>query len=448
MLRRCGHCKKLAPEYAKAAAQLKLESPPLRLAKVDATEEKDLAEKYGVRGFPTLKLFRAGKASEYEGGRTEEDIVHFMKKKAGPAAKPLATSEELAAFKSSADIVVVGFFTDAESPRAQTFLAVASAEDTITFGIATSTSIAEGEDMDTAVLFKGFDEGRNALALTDATSEAEVSEFITGFSMPLVVMFTSEKAKQIFRGPIKIHALVFLDMADESKVDAVLAMLAEVAPASRGKILHIYVPSSEDRILDYFGVDKETLPQFVLADMSSDGGMKKFKFAGEELVAGAISAFEAQFFAGELSADLKSEEPSEDDFSGAVKKLVGRTFQQNVIDNDKDVLVEFYAPWCGHCKALEPKWTELAEKFAPVDSIMVGKMDATANEIDVDGLSLRGFPTIYFFPGDSKDKPIAYDSSRDVEGLTKFLQQHATKPFVLEGEGGSITGGPGHHDEL
>ena len=43
----CGHCKKLAPEYVKAAAALRLEDPPLRIAKVDATEEKELSERYG-----------------------------------------------------------------------------------------------------------------------------------------------------------------------------------------------------------------------------------------------------------------------------------------------------------------------------------------------------------------------------------------------------------------
>ena len=56
----CGHCKSLAPEYVKAAEELAKQDPPLYLAKIDATEEKKLAERFGVQGFPTLKWFVNG----------------------------------------------------------------------------------------------------------------------------------------------------------------------------------------------------------------------------------------------------------------------------------------------------------------------------------------------------------------------------------------------------
>ena len=49
-----GHCKKLAPEYAKAAQKLAAQDPPRYIAKVDATENKEVADKHGVKGFPTL----------------------------------------------------------------------------------------------------------------------------------------------------------------------------------------------------------------------------------------------------------------------------------------------------------------------------------------------------------------------------------------------------------
>jgi len=56
----CGHCKKLAPEYEAAAAVLSAQDPPRTIAKVDATENKGIADRMGIKGFPTLFFFNQG----------------------------------------------------------------------------------------------------------------------------------------------------------------------------------------------------------------------------------------------------------------------------------------------------------------------------------------------------------------------------------------------------
>lgn len=69
--------------------------------------------------------------------------------------------------------------------------------------------------------------------------------------------------------------------------------------------------------------------------------------------------------------------------------------------------LQVYAPWCGHCKALEPVYKKLAKRFAKVDSVVIAKMDGTENEhADVE---VKGFPTILFYPAGADSKPITFE---------------------------------------
>eukprot|EP01137_Pigoraptor_chileana_P005326 Opistho-2@48254 len=95
------------------------------------------------------------------------------------------------------------------------------------------------------------------------------------------------------------------------------------------------------------------------------------------------------------------------------------------MDPTKDVLIEFYAPWCGHCKSLEPKYNELASKLKGEPNIIIAKMDATANE-GHPAFAVQGYPTIYFAPANNKLNPKKFTGEREVEGFLKYLKQEAT----------------------
>ena len=419
----CGHCKSLAPEYAKAAQKLAADGSAVKLAKVDATENKELASRFSVQGFPTLKFFRDGKPTEYNGGRTETEIVSWLSKKSGPAAKTLTTAEELEHTKEANDAFVLGVFSSAESAAAKTFLSVANDVDSLAFAITTADAIKSslGVSGDAVLVIKSFDDLRNDLSVGDATTSAEIADFAAKFSVPLVQTFTQESSSKIFKSPIQKHTLFFTDKS-AAHHEATHAAFLGAATEFRGQTLVINVPHTEARVLEYFGITEKDLPTAVLGDMSGEGGqMKKYPFAGPYETS-AISAFLKKALAGELKPTLKSEAVVPEDLAAPVKVIKGESFADIVLNNSNDVFVEFYAPWCGHCKKLAPIWDELAEKYKGVPTLTIAKMDATANEIDVEGVQVRGFPTLYFFPGNDKKNAVKYEEGRELDDLVKFLK--------------------------
>jgi len=106
-----------------------------------------------------------------------------------------------------------------------------------------------------------------------------------------------------------------------------------------------------------------------------------------------------------------------------VKVIVGKTFKEIVLDDTKDVLVEFYAPWCGHCKKLAPIYDTLAEELKDIKDLIISKFDATANEVE--GLEIRGYPTLKFYPKGSKGTPLDVEG-RELEELKTFLHDKSS----------------------
>jgi len=93
----CGHCKKMKPEYEKAAAELKSNNIPGMLAAVDATKEQSLASKFNIKGYPTVKYFSFGEEKFDVNVRDTDKIVQFMNDpREPPKAVPVANERHWA----------------------------------------------------------------------------------------------------------------------------------------------------------------------------------------------------------------------------------------------------------------------------------------------------------------------------------------------------------------
>ncbi|KAI4566857.1 hypothetical protein MJG53_015534 [Ovis ammon polii x Ovis aries] len=419
----CGHCKALAPEYAKAAGKLKAEGSEIRLAKVDATEESDLAQQYGVRGYPTIKFFKNGDTAspkEYTAGREADDIVNWLKKRTGPAASTLSDGAAAEALVESSEVAVIGFFKDVESDSAKQFLLAAEAIDDIPFGITSNSDVFSKYqlDKDGVVLFKKFDEGRNNFE-GEVTKE-KLLDFIKHNQLPLVIEFTEQTAPKIFGGEIKTHILLFLPKS-VSDYEGKLSNFKKAAESFKGKILFIFIDSDHtdnQRILEFFGLKKEECPAVRLITLEEE--MTKYKPESDELTAEKITEFCHRFLEGKIKPHLMSQELPDDWDKQPVKVLVGKNFEEVAFDEKKNVFVEFYAPWCGHCKQLAPIWDKLGETYKDHENIVIAKMDSTANEVEA--VKVHSFPTLKFFPASADRTVIDYNGERTLDGFKKFLE--------------------------
>lgn len=419
----CGHCKALGPEYAKAAGMLKAEGSDIRLAKVDATEETELAQEYGVRGYPTIKFFKGGdkeSPKEYSAGRQADDIVNWLKKRTGPAVATLNEVTEAESLIADNEVAVIGFFKDAESAGALAYEKAAQAIDDIPFAKTSNDAVYSKFEVskDGVVLFKKFDEGRNTFD-GELTKEALLS-FVKANQLPLVIEFTEQTAPKIFGGDIKSHILMFLPKAASDFQDK-MDQFKKAAEGFKGQILFIFIDSDIDdnqRILEFFGLKKEECPAIRLITLEDE--MTKYKPESDAITAESITEFCKLFTEGKLKPHLMSQDIPKDWDKNPVKVLVGKNFEQVAFNPSKNVFVEFYAPWCGHCKQLAPIWEKLGEKYKDSADTIVAKMDSTANEIEA--VKVHSFPTLKFFPAGEERKVIDYNGERTLEGFTKFLE--------------------------
>jgi protein disulfide-isomerase A6 len=128
----------------------------------------------------------------------------------------------------------------------------------------------------------------------------------------------------------------------------------------------------------------------------------------------------------------------------AVISVDERDFDSVVLDSSKDVLVEFYAPWCGHCKRLAPDYEKVAQAFAHESGVAIVKIDCDAHKGKCSQFDVSGYPTLKWFPKDNK-KGLPYEAGRSVKDFVEYVNKETG---TLRQHDGSLLPTAGRHSDL
>ncbi|KAL4217734.1 Protein disulfide-isomerase A6 [Mactra antiquata] len=163
-----------------------------------------------------------------------------------------------------------------------------------------------------------------------------------------------------------------------------------------------------------FGLDKKKPTDYqgarqasgiVDAALSAASSMAKQKLSGKKGSGG-----------GGSGGSGKQADPAD------VIELTDSNFQEKVLNSDDIWLVEFFAPWCGHCKNLAPQWAQAATDLK--GKVKLGALDATIHTVMASRYGVRGYPTIKYFPGGKKDgEAQEYDGGRTASDIVNWASQ-------------------------
>lgn len=431
----CGHCKKIAPEYEKAASILSSHDPPIILAKVDANDDanKELASEFEIRGFPTLKILRNGGKSieEYKGPREADGIVEYLKKQSGPASAEIKSAEDASSLIVDNKIVIVGVFPKFSGEEFENFTAVAEKFRSDYDFVHTSDAkfLPRGESSVTGPLvrlLKPFDE--LFVDFQDFHVDA-LEKFVEESSVPIVTLFNKDPSNhpfviKFFNGP-NAKAMLFLDHSSEL-FDAFKSKYHEVAEQYKGKGINFLLGDLEasQGAFQYFGLKDDQVPLIVI--QTNDGQ----KYLKPNLEPDHIAPWVKEYQDGKVLPYKKSE-PIPEVNNEPVKVVVADTLQEIVFNSGKNVLLEFYAPWCGHCKKLAPILDEVAISFENDADVVIAKLDATANDIPNDTFDVKGYPTLYFKSASGNISQ--YEGDRSKEDIIEFIKKNRDKAAQQEG---------------
>jgi len=436
----CGHCKKLVPEWEKTALLMDGEGVPV--IKVDAIAEKELAQKHGVQSFPSLKLYRGNPnvVKPYNGARTAVKMVEWLK--VWKVASLLERLDPVAAavqkLSSRKSITIVGLLgdNDADSEMQSVLEDASFALNEKSPGSDVPVSVVHlapheletlglaGEKLPCVALFRDFQFEDKVMVYrpqADKKWKGGFTAFINWLKekrVPALIPATQETESFFLKDIDPGNGLVILFGGDSEISKAVHALAVEFKNESKLKWVHAKNDDFGVSLGRSVSIEKADFPELLIWEFGeTEDDDKVFRLSQQiaqaKMNKDTVAKFIKQWQQGDLAA-----------VKDPVLALTSDTFEEQVISNDQDVLVEFYAPWCGHCKSLAPEYKQVALHYAQDAGVQIAKMDSTKHKHK--SAEIKSYPTLKLYAKGMKNKPIdlGFKANRDKKSLIEFVEEN------------------------
>ncbi|KAM9454625.1 protein disulfide-isomerase [Clarias gariepinus] len=409
-------------EFAKAASELKDSKSSVKLGKIDVAKEKDFAKSLNVTTVPSLRLYLSGdKSSPIECPvlKTSTAIITWLKRREGPSAVLITDLSRLQSVLKEDDLVVLGLFKDVERGLVNVFYDVAADIADMTFCVTGSEQIFTKYDIfDDSVVLLRKSKVAETFRMTSKTIKEDVIYFIRIHEMPLVTEYNGETSSKILNSVVQNHLVLFIDKA-KGGFKQIYRAFKSTAKEYRGKVLFVLIDTGEPRngrVLEYFRVRKEESPLIRMVNLTDN---LQYNLPSDQLDRETIYDFCQSYFQGKAKPKLQSEPIPDGWDKQPVKELVGMNFERVAFNENKNVLVLFYASWSSESRALFPLFEELAKHYHDNEDVVLARIDVTANDVNI--RMTDRYPTINLFPAVYAERVVPYTGQTKLEPIVEFV---------------------------
>ncbi|SCM10382.1 protein disulfide-isomerase, putative [Plasmodium chabaudi adami] len=255
-----------------------------------------------------------------------------------------------------------------------------------------------------------------------------LAKWIDEKSEPLVIRFSEYYFSALFSPDTTTLFIFYNDINDLNKTDIIKCAKKHQAVtfAVSGNV-EVY----EKRLLSDLLIDDLQKPLMRIIQFKDDVQIPyKYKPLSDEVEINeqSIDQFINEFLTDKKYFYKKSERILPDEYNnGYVKIIVADNYDDHIFNNDKNVVVLYYAPWCGHCHKLDPIYRRLGKRLKIYidqnedykNDVIISKIDAANNEIY--NVPIEGYPTIYLYEKSDKNNPIMYNGEKTEEKLISWI---------------------------